>query len=133
MTMSIAVAGCAQTSAAPAPSPIPLLTKQETTVLDQPIAYPTQLPAQVSSTIITLAPGAQTGWHRHEAPMYAYIMSGVLNVEYEGGITKIYRTGESIMEALGTYHNGSNHGFENVKILVVNMGAEGVANTEMKP
>ena len=109
--------------------PVALLTKQATTVLGQTISYPTQQPAQVSSVIITLLPGQQTGWHRHDAPMYAYILSGAVTVTYDGGITKIYRKGQAIMEAIGTRHNGVNKGDDPVRILVVNMGAEGVANS----
>ncbi len=115
-------------SAAPVPA-IPLLAKQTTTVLGQAIAYPTQQPAQVSSSIITLLPGQQTGMHRHDAPMYAYILSGAVTVTYDGGITKTYRKGQAIMEAMGTVHNGVNKGDDPVRILVVNMGAEGVANS----
>ena len=109
--------------------PIALLTKQTTTVLGQPLAYPTQLPAEVSSSIITLLPGQQTGWHRHDAPMYAYILSGAVTVTYDGDITKTYRKGQAIMEAVGTRHNGVNKGEEPVRILVVNLGALGVANS----
>lgn len=117
-------------SATPAAVPaIPLLTKQSTTILGQPLAYPTQSPAEVSSAIITLLPGQQTGMHRHDAPMYAYILSGAVTVTYDGGITKTYRKGQAIMEAVGTRHNGVNNGDEPVRILVVNMGAEGVANS----
>jgi len=109
--------------------PISLLTKQMTTVLGQPLAYPTQLPAEVSSSIITLLPGQQTGWHRHDAPMYAYILSGTVTVTYDGDVTKTYRKGQAIMEAVGTRHNGVNKGEEPVRILVVNLGAQGVANS----
>jgi len=150
MVAAIAVAGTVATGSASAhpsehvatltPSPtaspissvvpsIPLLTKQTTTVLGQSIAYPTQQPAQVSSSIITLLPGQQTGMHRHDAPMYAYILSGAVTVTYDGGITKTYRKGQAIMEAIGTVHNGVNKGDDPVRILVVNMGAEGVANS----
>ena len=121
--------------ASPSPStpsavpPIALLTKQTTSVLGQPLAYPTQLPAEVSSSIITLLPGQQTGWHRHDAPMYAYILSGAVTVTYDGDITKTYRKGQAIMEAVGTRHNGVNKGEEPVRILVVNLGALGVANS----
>jgi len=118
----------ASASSAAVPA-IPLLTKQTTTVLGQPLAYPTQQPAEVSSSIITLLPGQQTGMHRHDAPMYAYILSGAVTVTYDGGITKTYRKGQAIMEAVGTVHNGVNKGDDPVRILVVNMGAQGVANS----
>jgi quercetin dioxygenase-like cupin family protein len=90
--------------------------------------YPTT-GAQVSSVIITLLPGQQTGWHRHDAPMYAYILSGAVTVTYDGGVTKTYSKGQAIMEAVGTRHNGVNKGEDPVRILVVNIGGAGVANS----
>lgn len=122
-----------ESTPAPAVSSAPLLENATETVLGEPIAYPSASPAQVSSSIITLQPGAETGLHRHDAPMYAYILDGVLTVTYDGGIEKTYRTGDAIMEAVGTAHNGKNTGDKPVTILVVNIGAEGVANTVKLP
>jgi len=107
----------------------PLLDKQETTVLDQPLAYPTQQPAQVTSAIITLLPGQETGPHRHEVPLYAYVLAGTVTVEYDGGVAKTYPEGTAFMEAIGTQHNGRNLGTTTVRILVTFMGAEGANNT----
>jgi quercetin dioxygenase-like cupin family protein len=113
------------------PGSVPLLSKVSTTVLGQPIVYPTSGDAQVSTTVLTMLEGASTGWHRHDAPMVAYIMSGSVTVTYEGGIVKTYTAGEAITEAVGTAHNGVSSGPGPVVILVVNMGADGVANTTM--
>lgn len=113
-----------------------LMSKSEVTVLDQQIAYPLDTPAQVSSAIVTLPPGAQTGWHFHSAPLYAYIIEGTLTVTYksdEGLIEKTYVSGEAVLEAIGTTHNGENRSTDDVKILVVNMGADGIANTTAVP
>ena len=123
---------------APAPTPKvvggvqTLLTKIEETVLNQPISYPVVGPAQISSAIVTLIAGEETGWHRHDAPMYAYILSGTLQVSYDGGVVKIYKAGDAILEAIGTYHNGQNIGKDPVRIIVVNIGAVGVENTVKK-
>ena len=124
------------------PSPVatisssPLLKAAETTILDQLIAYPDVPPAQVSSSILTIPPGVETGWHFHTAPMYAYILEGTLTVTYEtesGPVEKVYRAGEAIMEAVGTHHNGVNKTTSPVRVLVVNIGAEGVANSTLVP
>ena len=64
--------------------------------------------------------------------MYAYILSGTLQVSYEGGVVKTYKTGDAILEAIGTYHNGQNIGKDPVRIIVVNIGAVGVENTVKK-
>ena len=142
-SLTVSVAGCAS---APAPEPTPtpvatisaeaLLKAAETTILDQVIAYPGAQPAQVSSSVLTVPPGAATGWHFHTAPMYAYILEGTLTVTYEtesGNVEKIYRAGEAIMEAVGTHHNGVNNTSSPVRVLVVNIGAEGVANSTLVP
>ena len=71
----------------------------------------------------------QTGSHRHDAPMYAYILEGTVQVIYDGGIVKIYEAGDSIMEAVAVIHNGKNVGNGALRILVVNIGAFGVENT----
>ena len=111
----------------------PLLDKAETTILGQPLVYPTELPAQLSSSIITIPPGVETGLHKHDAPMYAYVIEGTLTVTYDGGVIKTYKPGDALIEAVGTPHNGVNAGTTPVKVLVVNVGAESVANTVPLP
>jgi quercetin dioxygenase-like cupin family protein len=106
-----------------------VLDKQAQTVLDQLLQYPNGSQAQVSSAVLTIAPGVSTGLHKHDAPMYAYILEGTLTVTYEGGIVKEFSAGSAILEAVGTPHNGENKTDKPVKLLVVNMGAAGVANT----
>lgn len=106
-----------------------LLDKQQLTILDQPITYPKKKPAQISSSIVLLEPGQETGWHRHGTPMYAYILEGTLSVEYDAGVTKEYPAGTALMEAQGVFHNGTNKGDAPVRVLVVNMGAKGVKNS----
>lgn len=106
-----------------------VLDKQAQTVLDQLLQYPIGTQAQVSSAVLTFAPGASTGLHKHEAPLYVYVLEGTITVTYEGGIVKEYSQGSAILEAVGVAHNGENKTDKPVKLLVVNMGAEGVANT----
>jgi quercetin dioxygenase-like cupin family protein len=111
------------------PVSTPLLDKQSTTILDQLLTYPSSGQAQVSSAVLTFAPGATTGLHRHEAPLYVYVIEGTITVTYDGGVVKEYSAGQAILEAVGTAHNGTNLTDAPVKLLVVNMGAEGVTNT----
>ena len=141
--LSLSLAGCTGTPA-PEPTPTPLSTisaeallkAAETTILDQTIAYPSAVPAQVSSTILTVPPGVATGWHFHSTPLYAYILEGTLTVTYDvDGVSqeKVYRAGDALVEAVGTHHNGVNNTDSPVRVLVVNMGAAGVANTTLVP
>lgn len=109
---------------------LPLLSSGKT-VLGQTLAYPTSAPAKVTSVIVTMQPGEETGWHKHEVPMYGYILEGEVTVDYEGAGTRVYRHGEAVLEAIGTVHNGRSTGKVPARILAVFMGAEGVPNTEM--
>ncbi|MFZ9628116.1 MAG: cupin domain-containing protein [Ilumatobacteraceae bacterium] len=109
-----------------------LLEAVERTVLDQLLEYPTSSQAQVTSQVITIPPGLETGWHGHEAPLVVYILEGELEVTYRtdaGEVTKTYRAGDSIVEAVGTIHNGANRTDSPVRLFSVNIGAEGVKNT----
>jgi len=142
LTFGLVAVGCSSassssssttTSAAPAtggkPQSSTILDKQAQTVLDQLLQYPTGSQAQVSSAVLTFAPGASTGLHKHEAPLYVYVLEGTITVTYDGGVVKNYSEGSAILEAVGTAHNGENRTDKPVKLLVVNMGAEGVANS----
>lgn len=142
-TAAVLLAGCSGTNSASTattttsvastatgkPQVSTVLNKQAQTVLDQLLQYPSGTQAQVSSALLTIDPGVSTGLHKHDAPMYAYILEGTLTVTYEGGIVKEYSAGSAILEAVGTPHNGENKTDKPVKLLVVNIGAEGVANS----
>ena len=106
-----------------------LLDAQQLTVLDQPVKYPKKKPAQVSSSIVQLEPGQETGWRKYNAPTYAYVLEGTISVEYDAGVTKEYPAGTALMEAEGVWQNGTNKGDQPVRMLLVNMGAKGVKNT----
>ena len=56
-------------------------------------------------------------------------MIWLLTVTYEGGVVKEYTAGSAIMEAVGTAHDGANLTQQPARLLVVNIGAEGVANS----
>ena len=106
-----------------------LLEAQAIDTLDQAVAYPTKGPAQVSSDILTLEPGQETGWHRHRVPQYVYVLEGSLSVEYDAGVVKEYPAGSAYLEAEDIWHNATNKGDDAVRTLVVYMGAEGAKNT----
>jgi|694.fasta_scaffold83112_2 quercetin dioxygenase-like cupin family protein len=109
-----------------------LLDKADVTILEEAFNYPVTSNPEVSSSILTLPPGAQTGWHLHEAPLYAYILEGTLEVTYKlDGVekTNVYKKGEAIMEGLDTPHNGANNTDKPVKVLVVNFGSPDLDNS----
>lgn len=127
-TSDAAVSAAVSSSAGGAASKV-LLDAQSGTVLDQRITYPKNKPAQISSSIVELEPGQETGWHKHRTPMYVYVLEGTVTVEYDAGVTKEYPAGTAIIEAVDVWHNGTNKGTDPVRMLVVNLGAKGVKNT----
>lgn len=121
----------AETAAAGEPDV--LLDAQSLTVLDQPVRYPKKKAAQISSSILVLDPGQETGWHKYRTPMYAYILEGTLTVEYDAGVTKEFSSGTALVDAMNVWLNGSNKTDAPVRVLVVNMGAAGIANEVQRP
>lgn len=84
--------------------------------------------ARVAAMIVTLGPGEATGWHTHDVPAFAHVLSGGIEVEYEGLGRRSFRAGDSFMEAMRVRHNGVNLGDQPVRILVVFIGAEDAPN-----
>lgn len=107
------------------PAAGPLLSATET-VVGEPLAYPSGLPARVTAAVVTLAPGQETGWHTHGMPVLGYVLEGELEVDYGAKGVRRYRAGEAVMEAIGVPHNGRNAGAGPMRILAVFMGAEGL-------
>jgi quercetin dioxygenase-like cupin family protein len=99
-----------------------------TTVAGETLRYPTGA-AHVTAEIVTLPPGVQTALHKHGVPMFAYILDGEITVDYGDRGKRTYHKGDSIMEAMDVAHFGADAGAQPVRILVVFMGAEGVADT----
>lgn len=117
---------------APKGPPPQQLLQTSTDTVGAPIRYPSGT-ARVSSYLLTMVPGQSTGWHRHDAPLYARVLSGTLTVDYGDRGKKTYRAGDTFMEAMDRWHDGHVVGDEPAKLLIVFMGADGVKNTEMKP
>jgi quercetin dioxygenase-like cupin family protein len=88
------------------------------TVAGEEIKFPQNNPA-IHSLVVTMAPGEETDWHQHHAPLYAYILEGEITVTYEGIGKKIYREGEGLLEAMNVTHRGVNTGDGPARILAV--------------
>lgn len=97
-------------------------------VLGTPLAYPAGKP-NVTAAIVTIPPGGQTGWHQHDVPLFAYVLEGELTVDYGEKGTKTYRAGDSVLEAVGWPHNGTNTGTVPMKLVAVYMGSDAAPNT----
>ena len=106
----------------------PLLESSET-IVGQPFAYPDGAP-KVTAAIVTIPPGNDTGWHIHQVPLFAYVLEGEISVDYGSKVVKVYKTGDSLMEAMNWPHNATNKTDMPMKIMAVYMGTDGVPNAE---
>ncbi|MEA5115445.1 MAG: cupin domain-containing protein [Geobacteraceae bacterium] len=109
-----------------------VLKKSLVTDNGRKIAYPVTDRAEVTAVTVDLAVGAETGWHSHPIPVYAYVVSGVLTVELENGRATTYQEGDAIFEVVNTLHNGRNLGKVPVRLAVFYTGIEGAPNV-VKP
>ncbi|NRR30470.1 cupin domain-containing protein [Oxalobacteraceae bacterium] len=102
----------------------------------KPLVYP-QGQAEVTALIVEIAPGAQTGWHEHPVPSFAYVMEGTLEVTRGTGEVKVMHAGEVLPEVVSTLHNGRALEGKPVKLLVMYAGAANgkltVAHPEFAP
>lgn len=95
-----------------------IIFEGDKTIAGNKISFPQNSPS-VRAIEITLAPGEETAWHQHIAPLFAYIIEGEITVTYEELGKKIFRKGDGFLEALGLTHRGKNTGSAPVKILAV--------------
>ena len=102
---------------------VPLLATTKTWE-GAPIVYP-QGQLEISGLIIELAPGAETGWHSHPVPSFAFILEGTLEVQLKDGRSKRLQAGDALAEVVGTLHNGKAIGDIPVKLVVFYAGAVG--------
>ncbi|KIZ39980.1 MULTISPECIES: cupin domain-containing protein [Rhodopseudomonas] len=128
--MALAVLACATdapvaTRAAPHGYPAVPLLSTGTTILGETIHYPAG-EAHVTAAIVTLGVGERTILHKHEVPLFAYILEGELTVDYGAYGTRVYRQGDSVIEAMGVAHVGINTGPTPARVLGVYMGATGL-------
>lgn len=87
----------------------------------RPIEYPAGK-AEITGLVIELAPGAQTGWHTHAIPNFAYILEGELEIEVKDGLRTRVKAGEAVAEVVDTLHNGHSVGTVPLKLVVFYAG-----------
>jgi quercetin dioxygenase-like cupin family protein len=103
------------------------LFKGNETIIGQKIAYPAGEP-KVTAAIVVIAPGKDTGWHTHAVPLFVNILEGEISVDYGSKGVKVYKAGESFLEAMDWPHNATNKTDAVVRIMAVYMGADGKAD-----
>ena len=110
-----------------------LILKTNTTTGNYPAKYlNTQVP-EITAMKVEIKPGAETGWHTHPVPLYAYVLEGDLTVEIKGGNTYQFAAGDAIVEVVNIPHKGKNLGTTPVTLIVFYTGETGTPNTVMTP
>ena len=83
------------------------LLKSTTSWDDKPLAWPTGQ-AEATAVTIEIAPGAETGWHKHPVPSFGVVLEGTLEVALKDGRTRRVEQGQALAEVVDTWHNGRN-------------------------
>lgn len=104
--------------------PVVTLLKGNRTIMGEAFSYPAGQ-ANVTAALLTLAPGAKTLTHSHGVPLFIYVLEGEMEVDYGARGKKVYKQGDSFMEAMAVEHYGMNASKAPVKILAVYMGGSG--------
>ena len=110
-------------------TPIPI-ENRSATVLGQSYQFPEGVPALYAYNIV-IKPGQKTGWHKHAVPLYAYILSGSLTVDYGSKGSRVFEKGMSYIEAIDWCHRGYVSGDEEAVIFGMYMAQ--VDPNEVKP
>jgi quercetin dioxygenase-like cupin family protein len=105
-----------------------VILKTAVTGNGQPLEYLKTDRPEITAMTVEIKAGAETGWHIHSVPVYAYVISGSLTVNIEGGQSRLFNTGDVIIEVMNTRHNGVNSGQVPVKLIVFYVGAEDMPN-----
>jgi len=109
------------------------ILKTSVTASGEKIAYPKTNSPQVTAVKVVIPPGAETGWHEHPYPCYAYILSGTLTVEIRGQKPRVLHPGDALVETVNTLHNGTNKGREPVRLVMFVTGETGKPFTIRMP
>jgi len=109
------------------------ILKTSVTADGEKLRYPVTDRPEVTAVEIEIAPGGRTGLHSHPVPVLAWVVSGTLTVEYEGGLVRTFAAGDPLVETVTRRHEGRNLGTVSVRLLVFYVGAEGTPNTTKRP
>ncbi len=105
----------------------PVLKKSKT-ITGQPIRYLNTKNPEISSVLVTIIPGGESGRHKHPVSPHIYVIEGQVTIEFDDGQQQQFKAGEGFLEAVDTWHNAKNLGVTPVKMLVVFFGEKGKKN-----
>lgn len=85
----------------------------------------------VQEIVVTLEAGAAATRHRHDVAVFAYVLEGVVENQFNGGASVTYKEGESWYEAPGTVHDVARNpsATSRARLLIVYVGETGKTPT----
>lgn len=124
VALSLVSAGFAAEGAYAKETKITPLVKTQVDGAGRPLMYPSGT-AEVTGVLVELPPGAQTNWHKHPVPAFAYMLEGELRVDTELGASKTFKAGDVITEVVNLLHNGVVLSKTPVKLVMFAIGTAG--------
>jgi quercetin dioxygenase-like cupin family protein len=93
------------------------------TIIGQDFNYPTGTPL-VKAFNIAFKPGNQTEIHKHAVPLYVYVVSGEMQVDYGSKGKKIFKAGDSYIEAMNWCHKAATYNNKSPAVIGIYLGQE---------
>lgn len=100
------------------------LLHSEVNSMGQKISYPEVKDAKVTMKKITFPSGETTGWHKHDIPVFSYIIKGTLTVETEDGKVTEYKENTCFAESYNIYHKGINKENTDLVVIAIYLGGD---------
>ncbi len=103
------------------------LLQSTTDAAGRPLVYPKPEDgqAEITALLVEIAPGGETGWHKHPLTWLAYLLEGEIEVTLADGRVNVVRAGEALCEVVELAHNGVNRGAVPAKLVMFVLGTEG--------
>jgi len=85
----------------------------------------------VESLIVELEPAAVASRHRHDVAVLAYVLEGTVENQFDGGVVRTHKAGDSWWEAPGTVHDVARNvsSTARARLLIVYVGEAGKSAT----
>ena len=104
------------------------LGNPSTDVLGRALSYPKGEPV-MKAFKITIPPGKATILHSHEVAIFAFVLSGTLEVDYGAKGRKRFSPGAGFLEAVDWCHKGRAVGEQPAVLVALYLGAPDLKNT----
>ena len=109
-----------------------ILQKSQTSWNNTPIKQMNLTNPEVTVVRIQIPQGEKLPLHQHPILNVGYLTKGELTVHTEKGEILVLKAGDPIIEVINTWHYGESTGDEDAEIVVVYVGNQGDAISEVK-